>query len=66
MWSFGVNDRVSNLKTFERFLGQENALVLASDPRRVPFVVDPANACTTWLKTFLAKVDTCFFFVFFF
>ncbi|CAN0042899.1 unnamed protein product [Ascophyllum nodosum] len=50
-----ADDLISNLKTFERFLGQENALVLASDPRRVPFVVDPANACTTWLKTFLAK-----------
>lgn len=35
---------------------QENALVLANGTGRVPFVVDPANACTTWLKTFLAKV----------
>lgn len=35
---------------------QENALVLANNPGRVPFIVDPANACTTWLKCFLAKV----------
>lgn len=35
---------------------QENALVLANNPSRVPFIVDPANACTTWLQSFLAKV----------
>lgn len=39
---------------------QENALVLASDPRRVPFIIDPANACTAWLKSFLAKVKEGF------
>ncbi|CAM9184751.1 unnamed protein product, partial [Discosporangium mesarthrocarpum] len=36
-------------------LSQENALVLANEPCRVPFVVDPANACTEWLKSFLSK-----------
>lgn len=35
---------------------QENALVLANNPGRVPFIVDPANACTAWLQSFLAKV----------
>ncbi|CAM9334952.1 unnamed protein product, partial [Hapterophycus canaliculatus] len=34
---------------------QENALVLANNPGRVPFIVDPANACTAWLQSFLAK-----------
>ena len=30
--------------------------MLANSPGRVPFIVDPANACTTWLQSFLAKV----------
>ncbi|CAM9131219.1 unnamed protein product, partial [Ectocarpus sp. 4 AP-2014] len=36
-------------------LSQENALVLANSPGRVPFIIDPANACTAWLQSFLAK-----------
>ncbi|CAB1119429.1 unnamed protein product [Ectocarpus sp. CCAP 1310/34] len=36
-------------------LSQENALVLANSLGRVPFIIDPANACTAWLQSFLAK-----------
>mmetsp|Transcript_8125 Transcript_8125/g.10764 ORF Transcript_8125/g.10764 Transcript_8125/m.10764 type:complete len:2280 (+) Transcript_8125:2-6841(+) len=37
-------------------LSQENALVIAnSDNNSVPFVIDPANAATAWLKSFLGE-----------
>jgi len=37
-------------------LSQENALVIANNVgKRVPFVVDPSDAATPWLKSFLAQ-----------
>ncbi|CAM9144794.1 unnamed protein product [Heterosigma akashiwo] len=41
-------------------LSQENALVVerSGDSGRVPFIIDPANAATDWLKWFLAQDST--------
>merc|ERR1711988_1034020 len=36
-------------------LSQENGLVISNATDRVPFVIDPANAATKWLTSFLAK-----------
>ena len=36
-------------------LSQENGLVIVNSHDRVPFIIDPASACTEWLKAVLAK-----------
>ena len=37
-------------------LSQENSLVIAgASSERVPFVIDPASACTDWLRRFLGN-----------
>ena len=37
-------------------LSQENSLVIAgASSERVPFVIDPASACTDWLRRFLSN-----------
>ena len=36
-------------------LSQENGLVIVNSPDRVPFIIDPASACTDWLKSVLSK-----------
>lgn len=39
-------------------LSQENAIVVANCGMRVPFIIDPANAATSWLRSFLSKDPT--------
>ncbi|KAL8004079.1 putative AAA+ ATPase domain, dynein heavy chain region D6 P-loop domain-containing protein [Plasmopara halstedii] len=40
-------------------LSMENALIISySSGERCPFIIDPANACTTWLQAELAKDST--------
>eukprot|EP01040_Poterioochromonas_malhamensis_P023504 gene23504-28838_t len=36
-------------------LSQENGLVIRYAQDRVPFIIDPASAATSWLKTILAQ-----------
>jgi len=36
-------------------LSQENAIVIANAGTRVPFVIDPASAASTWLRSYLSK-----------
>lgn len=36
-------------------LSQENGLVIVHSAERVPFIIDPASACTDWLKSILSK-----------
>jgi dynein heavy chain 2 len=36
-------------------LSMENAIVIVNSPNRCPFIIDPANACTEWLKAELDK-----------
>ena len=35
-------------------LSQENSLVIANASDRVPFIIDPASACTDWLRSILS------------
>lgn len=39
-------------------LSKENALVVNYSRERCPFIIDPANACSTWLQAFLALDET--------
>jgi dynein heavy chain 2 len=36
-------------------LSQENSLVISNTTDRVPFIIDPASAATTWLKSILSN-----------